>query len=214
MIRGYALVLSLLVLAVAGLAGWYSTTRVVYFDPDLLREPSGCEWWTEGLPILDEFEVDWFGGELRGFSEPSLHAASIEPPADVERIVRLLWIRSFHDPVVVRIDQRVDDTAILTAKQRPGGAGFDYITSPRSIERPLSAPERAELETLLNETRILERSRRICHFGLDGANWIIEAADENGRYTLVQHWAPQDGPVKEVGEFMLTLTGWDVEPIY
>ena len=39
MTRGYALVLTLLVLAAAWIAGWYSTTRV-YFAPALLEQPS------------------------------------------------------------------------------------------------------------------------------------------------------------------------------
>ena len=40
MTRGYALVLTLLVLAAAWIAGWYSTTRVVYLAPALLEQPS------------------------------------------------------------------------------------------------------------------------------------------------------------------------------
>lgn len=213
MTRGYALVLTLLVLAAAWIAGWYSTTRVVYFAPALLEQPAGCKTWAEE-PIISDFERDWFGGELRAFEEPSLYLISQSPPPHHQRTVRLTWIRSFHDPMVVRIDQAVDGQAMLTAKQRPGGHGFGRPTSARRIERPLSASETTVFEAILASTQVFDQTAKDCKIGVDGANWIIEAAEGAGRYTYVQRWSPEDGPAREFGTFMLSLTGWDVEPIY
>ena len=214
MTRGYALVLTLLVLAAAWIAGWYSTTRVVYFAPALLEQPSGCEWGDGEEPVISDFERDWFGGELRAFEEPSLYLTSENPPSGHQRTVRLTLIRSFHDPVVVRIEQRGDGSAILTAKQRPGGQGFGRPLASRRIERPLTASETAELESVLASTQVLDQDGKDCFAGVDGANWIVEAAEVGGRYIYVQRWTPRKGAVRKFGEFMLSLTGWNLDPVY
>jgi len=71
MIRGYALVLGLGVVAAALFAGWYGTTRVVYFAPALFDQAIECGPGGGGLtPVIDTFEADWYGGALRAFGEP------------------------------------------------------------------------------------------------------------------------------------------------
>ena len=214
MTRGYALVLTLLVLAAAWIAGWYSTTRVVYFDPALLKQPSGCNWGHGPEPVISDFERDWFAGELRAFEEPSLYRVSENPPPGHLQTLRLTWIRSFHDPVVVRIEQAEDGSATLIAKQRTGGAGFGRPLYSRRVERPLSGSEIRALEAVLTSTRVLGQAANRCHGGLDGANWIVEAAESDGRYIYVQRWSPREDPVRDFGEFMLSLTGWNLGPIY
>lgn len=210
--RGYALVLTLLVLAAALFAGWFSTTRVVYFAPNLLTQSSGCSWIGGDEPIIDQFEADWYGSELRAFEEPSLYLASLEPHAGHRGSIRFTWIRSFHEPVVVRIDRASDGAGTLTAKQRPGGTGFSG--QGRTLRRALTSSEENRLGSVLATTRVLDQKPKTCDGGLDGARWIIEATDGSGTYTYLNRWSPRDGPVKELGEFMIGLTGWDVDPIY
>ena len=48
---------------------------------------------------------------------------------------------------------------------------------------------------------------------LDGAEWIFEANDK-GAYRYVHRWTPQDGPLRSLGETMIGLTGWKLDPIY
>jgi hypothetical protein len=48
---------------------------------------------------------------------------------------------------------------------------------------------------------------------LDGAQWIIETAGQDG-YRFIDRQSPDEGPVRKVGLALLRLTGWDVGAIY
>lgn len=210
--KGFALVLALMVLAAALFAGWYSTTRTIYFAPMLLNQPSGCRYGHVEEAVISTFEADWFAGELRAFSEPSLYRISTGNSPGQTASYRLLWLRSFHEPIVVRIDQTDGDSAYLTAKQRAGGGGFQG--RPRTLERPLTHAEISQLHATLSTTEVLGERPKICGDGLDGSRWIIEVASNQGQYSFVNRWSPRDGAVRDFGEFMLGLTGWDVVPVY
>jgi hypothetical protein len=210
MIRGYAFILVLAVLAAAFCMAWFSTTRTIYFPPSLMTQPSGCVWARGMEPMIDDFEADWFGGELRRLEEPSLYLASLEEGAANRRIIRFTWIRSFHEPTAVRIDVLTDGSATLTAKQRASG----FQGANRTLQRALSEHERVQLGDILADTAVLEQAPKACVLGMDGANWIIENAGGPEGYRYVNRWSPEDGPVRTFGLFMLDLTGWTIEDIY
>ncbi|MFY7719394.1 MAG: hypothetical protein ACOVQF_06420 [Brevundimonas sp.] len=211
MVRGYALVLSLGVIASALFAGWYSTTRVVYFAPALYDQEIDCGPGGGGLtPVLDTFEADWYGGALRAFGEPSLYTASQKP--DPPRTLRFTWLRSFHDPIVVRIDRSADGAALLIARQRVGGRRPGAQT--RELSRRLTADEVQRLDEVLVRAALPDQPPSACVRGTDGARWIIEAVEPSTGYTYINRWTPRDGPVREVGLHLLGLTGWKIDDVY
>ena len=212
MIRGYALVLSLGVIAAAICAGWYSTTRVVYFPPALFEQSVDCGANGGGRwPVIDEYEADWFGQELRAFDEPSLYRASLDGVA-AERSLRFTWLRSFRDPIVVRIDRLADGGAGLVARQRSGGRRPGAQT--RELSRRLTPVEVRDLDTVLGRAALPGQPARNCPLGTDGARWIIESVEPSTGYTYLNRWSPEDGPVREVGLHMLGLTGWRIADVY
>jgi hypothetical protein len=212
MTRGYALVLGLLVIASALFAGWYGSTRVVYFAPALFEQSIECGF-EEGdrQPVIDRFEADWYGEALRGFDEPSLYRASVTP-GHTMRSLRFTWLRSFRDPVVVRIDQRADGSARLTAGQRAQGRRAGSVT--RKISRLLTPEEVQELDGVLIRAALPDQPPKLCERGADGAEWIIEAVEPSTGYIYVNRWSPRDGPVREVGLHLLGLTGWQIADVY
>jgi hypothetical protein len=204
--------MTLLVLSAALFAGWYSTTRVLYFSPTLLKQVSACPSPNGGYePAIDRFQVDWFGGELRALGEPSLYLASTEGPTDGSGIIRFTWLRSFHNPVVVRVEFGPDGAAWLTAKERRTGTAGGR---ERRLSRPLTAKEIQQLESLVSSTRVLEQPPSDCAFGSDGSTWIIEAASSPGEYVYINRWSPEAGPVHSLGLQMIAMTGWRFEEIY
>ncbi len=210
--RGYAVVLTLGVLAAAFCAAWFSTTRVVYFAPELAVRPSGCPW-NPREPMLADFEADWFAGELRQFAEPSLYLISLEPTGSRPKTLRFTWIPSFHDPIVVRIETAVTGEAMLTAKLRPGGAGF-FGGETRYLERRLTHDESQAIENMIRDGQLLNQAAKDCRMGLDAAQWIVEATDGPQGYVFVARWSPDAGPVRDFGLAMIGLTGWHMEPVY
>ncbi len=212
MIRGYALVLGLGVIAAALFAGWYGTTRAVYFAPALFEQSIACgPQGRDRQPVIDTFEADWYGEELRGFDEPSLYRASLTTGASA-RSLRFTWLRSFHDPIFVRIDRGADGGAQLTAGQRAKGGRPGSLT--RRTSRPLTPDELRELDAILIRTVLSEQPPRLCDVGTDGARWIIETVEPSTGYVYLNRWTPADGPVRELGLHMLGLTGWQVAEVY
>ena len=214
--RGMAMVLTLLVLASALFAGWYSTRRVDYFPARLATTFIDCE------VIPGEFhrqevqhpgEDEWFSGDLAAFGEPSLYRRASTAP----RSVRFTWLRSFHDPVVVRIDNLGDGRLQLTAKQRPGGAGFPLDRGTRRAReqvRMLQPDEAARLEGMLADSQFFDLSDGGCFRGVHGSQWILEGHDPVKGYRYRHFQSPEQGVERQLGTLMLELTALDVVPIY
>ncbi len=212
MIRGYALALSLGVIAAAIFAGWFSTTRVVYFAPALFEQSVDCGPGGGGRwPVIDTFEADWYGGALRAFGEPSLYSASLNPEASAGSL-RFTWLRSFRDPIFVRIDRAADGGVQLSAGQRAKGGRPGSQT--RRVSRRLTPAEVRELDAVLIQTALSEQPPKSCDGGTDGARWIIEAVEPSTGYVYVNRWTPREGPVRELGLHMLELTGWEIADVY
>jgi hypothetical protein len=214
-IRGYALVLTLLVLAAALFTGWYGNTRAVYFPASLMNQelicPPGSD--VDSVPVLSPFEVDWYSEELRSLEESSLYRPAAESASRHVETVRFTWIRSFHDPVVIRIDSYPDGATWLTAKRRAIG----WVPGPtweRRLRRQLGPQEVERFASLLSSTRVLDQPAVDCRVGLDGARWIIEAASPRGDYTYKNRFSPESGPVHRVGLEMISLTGWKFDRVY
>lgn len=121
MSKGYAVVLTLMVLAAALFAGWYSTTRVIYFPPELGDLRNGCERFEDSSwPVLDEHEAARYASVLRAMEEPSLYIAAQEgAPA----ALRFTWEPSFHSARAVRVDSRQDRTRRLHLRAQPQPRG-------------------------------------------------------------------------------------------
>lgn len=202
MSKGYAVVLTLMVLAAALFAGWYSTTRVIYFPPELGDMRNGCERFEDNTsPVLDEHEAARYASVLRAMEEPSLYIAAQEgAPA----ALRFTWEPSFHSARAVRVDSRQDGTRMMTAKVR------SYGRQPTEVRRRvLSAAESAALDALIAGSGVLQAPLK-CVGGVDGARWIVETTDGRGGYTFVHSHSPEDGPVRQIGEHLMALA--DVTP--
>jgi hypothetical protein len=209
-IRGYALVLGLVVVAAAVFVGWASTTRVVYFPPALFDRSIDCgPGFGRPMPVLDPAEADAYGAALRGLGEPSLYAASLKP--DAGRSLRFTWLRSFDDPIVVRIDRSIDGRAQLTARQRGQGRP-DSLT--RQVSRRLTRQEVRQLDRVVASAGLPDQAPVACMRGADGARWIMEAVEPSAGHVYVNRWSPREGPVRDLGLHMLGLTGWEIAEVY
>lgn len=216
MTRGMALVLTLLVLALAIFAGWYSGQRTDYFPDNLQTMTVECEMApgvVERQLVQDDFEADWFSGELSAFGEPSLYRR----PSSTPRSIRFTWLRSFHDPIVVRVDATTDGRQRMTAKQHPAGLGFGQapgVSRARETTRFLSRTETAALAVVVEDAGLFRSPASGCWCCLDGARWIVEGNDPNDGYRYRSRQSPEDGLERQLGLHLLALTGWNVGEIY
>jgi hypothetical protein len=150
--------------------------------------------------MVDKFRAQWYGGFLNAFEEPSLWELSTQNPTQAYRFT---WLRTFHHPVVVRIDVRADGICELTAKVGLGAGGYDPGMLIRNERRPLT---RQQSEWFLNEVvrqkfwNLPDEESR--PGGMDGSQWIIEGV-KNGRYQIQDRWSPRAGPIHDLGLAMI-----------
>lgn len=183
-----------------------------YFAPSL-REPSTTCNYTgtpQRVAAVGDFKNRWYSQVFGLAMEPSIYLISKEPrPADVNTL-RFTWLRSFDPTIIIRVDSVGAAPPRLIAKQLSDESGnFD-----RRIARNLNTAEANQLSLLINQSKILDlTATEECILQMDGSRWIFEAANKSG-YHFVERLSPERGPAREVGEYLLTLTGWSFGDIY
>lgn len=205
--RGIAVVLIAMTIGAALLAGAMATERSRYFDPDLTRRdyPCSLDPTQKPEPLWPDFD-SWFGGPLRGANEPSLYRQAQTAPST--QSLRLTFLPSFSDPLIVRIDGLQGPEPRLTATRYQGQV---VPTSDNTLIRNLSADEVRPLRSLVASTEILSLLPDSCLSGLDGVIYLIEASGPDG-YRFINRWGVDNGPVYEVANEMYRLTGWPNGP--
>lgn len=69
----------------------------------------------------DLFRANWYSKHLKALEEPSLLGLAKNPSLQSYRFV---WLRTFHHPVIVRLDIMADGTGDLTVKVASGAGGY------------------------------------------------------------------------------------------
>lgn len=127
------------------------------------------------------FKINWYSKHLYALNEPVLSDTI------AGQIFRFTWLRSFHNPIVVRIEN-IDNSVKLYWKVSDGAGGYEpgEIIENQIKDLTMSDWERFSeridksdfwnLPTVLNELT-----------GTDGAQWILEGKTF-GKYHVVDRW--------------------------
>jgi hypothetical protein len=147
----------------------------------------------------DQFVNEWYSSQLRSLKEPSLLTLSKVPSSET---YRFLWLRTFHHPVAIRIDVKLDGTSVLTTKIADGAGGY----KPGNLTEDKTAVlTKEETQGFLRRVEQLHfwdiPSRDDSRGSNDGAQWIIEGV-KGDHYHLVDRWTPKVGAVRELGMFL------------
>jgi len=146
------------------------------------------------------FDVDWYSGQLKALKESSLWQMSKE--SQTKQVYRFLWLRSFHHPVVVRLDVQANGTGILTTKVADGAGGYPpgRLAENRTkeirkevVESFLAHVDEVKYWTLPTRDPLDPNT-----VNLDGAEWVLEGV-RNGTYKIVDRWSPEKGPIRDLG---------------
>lgn len=190
-------------------------TKIRYFPPASSQNKAICfrSMLPSREPAVNGFASRWFSQQLAAAREPSLFLASeASIPAGLTAI-RFTWLRTFDAPAFFRISKIGDRKFRLIAKELSGSGGYLPGIRKRTVVRELIPSEVRALTDLLKQTRFFRLPPTDCTLGMDGSEWIFEGIDDGG-YHLLSRWSPVDGPSREVGEFMMKLSGWDFDRVY
>lgn len=156
-------------------------------------------------PTFDAFRSDWYSQHLTAMGEPSL----VDVASGGGTAVRFLWLRSFHQPIAVRV-QATEDAMRLVATRLSGAGGYEPGIVESRTERVLTAQEWRRLEEALAEAVFDTTPATRATLGADGAQWIVERA-QDGCYRMVERWSPEpagaDAAFRSACEAFLALAG-------
>lgn len=177
-----------------------------YFPRVLFEQTVNCDLGLRPQPVLSGFEDQWYSEHLRAAGERPLSFAPGSPDA-----LRFTWLRTFHAPVIVRVDWAPTGEATLTATMLSGAGGYEPGEIAETVSRTLTADE-VQLLLSLRQTALREPPVD-CVSTLDGARWIVEAVRPNG-YHFVSAQSPENGAVRDLGLALIGFTGWTFDKTY
>jgi hypothetical protein len=153
----------------------------------------------------------WYTKDLKAMGEPSMLALSTTPA----HAYRFLWLRTFDNPVAVRVNVGEDGSSLLTVKVASGKAGNERGVLIKNQTRNLGMqPTKWFLDQIENLQYWSQPTRESTGPGCDGAEWMLEAV-KDGRYKVVIRWSPAKGPLRELGLDMVErLAKLHVSPVY
>lgn len=156
-------------------------------------------------PRQNDSIVQRYTEHLKALQEPSL----LQHATTAKQEYRLLWLRTFHNPVAIRLDMNPDGTALVTVKVTNGSGGYESGTLTKNAVRRLS---KRETERFLARVQKLEywnlptrepRSKSNV-IVVDGSKWVLEAIND-GKYKVVDRGSleKENGAVHKLGTMML-----------
>jgi hypothetical protein len=137
------------------------------------------------------------------FREPGLEKYKGE-----NEVYRLTWMRTFNHPVAIRMEKSPEQVT-LYVKMMDGRGGYDWGKLIVSKRIPLMPVAWSELQKKIAGNHFWQLSTRIDEGGFDGSTWILEGY-ANGVYHAINRWSPATGPVRDIGDYLIQLSGLSI----
>lgn len=126
----------------------------------------------------------WYTEQLDTLQEPDLR----EWRDQGDTVVRFLWLRTFHQPVAVRVvGQGARWIAVVSVADGEGGYQPGHLVIRDTV--PLGRPQVDSLVALLDAVNFRTAETMLPSTGLDGAEWVFEYRS-GPTYLLRERWSP------------------------
>jgi hypothetical protein len=194
------------------LGGWSCATKEPAVRPECPSLDARDYYFANGAldssrPKIDRMLREWYSKYLRAALEPSLSCG--RGPDGFA--YRFLWLRSAHRPISIRIEKEGPLFA-LHAVELDGAGGSEPGGIVRRIDRALSPAERDKFQARLAAVGFWELRKNQDRFGLDGAQWILEGAEDD-RYQVVERWSPGPGAYRDFCLLLIEFTRIGIPPL-
>jgi hypothetical protein len=146
------------------------------------------------------FSYGHYSKHLYAMQEPSLYLET----GDLETY-RFTWLRSFHNPIVIRISN--NDTFSIILKLTDGQGGYEPGNLVVNLKRTISYQDWEEFQAHLSTIDFWSMETLDDKMGFDGANWLLEG-NKDHHYRLIERWSPnRSTPYYQCCDFLIQLTG-------
>ena len=169
-------------------------------DSNLFYFPTKMFSNNSNLPSLRNFKVNWYSKQLIALKEPIIFSDTSK-----KEIYRFTWLRSFHNPIAIRMET-LGNVYRLYWKLCSGAGG--YAPGELIIDKQKIVDKNTwdEFIILLDEIDFWELNTEEEVLGSDGAEWIIEGKRLN-QYQVVDRWTPNhDSKYFKCCDFLIKLT--------
>jgi hypothetical protein len=154
----------------------------------------------ENMNSLDTSLNKWYSAYLFDLNEPNIYTYNGD-----DEIYRFTWLRSFHNPVIIRFEKHKTNYTLYT-KELIDNEG--YI--PQEIKK------NTKLEMTLSEWENFKNKASNLNFWsmlpndpnprpMDGAEWILEGVSKN-KYHFIARTSPVDTKYKTCCKYLLFLS--------
>ncbi len=152
----------------------------------------------------NEVIVDLYTKHLAAMSEPALLSSKGK-----DESYRFLWMRTFHHPVIIRLE-RSGDKRILIVKELNGAGGYNPGKLIVNRIRSLTKSEWDEFARRVAQACFWRLPMEDGIEGNDGASWILEGYRQ-GCYHAVNRWSPADDDYRECCLYLLKISGLGID---
>jgi hypothetical protein len=171
-------------------------------------------------------DLEKFNRDLKSLNEPSLCSQALIE--EKQESYRFLWLRSFHDPVLIQLINKGPGKAIAIYKEygKWNENTYGSIKENKAVDALKKLRARGSTKDMEQRAfdTILERAKKevweqpfkyketigidgSVMIGLDGATWTIEAI-KDGKCHVVTRWSPeQSDPVRQFAQTLMNLYG-------
>ena len=159
-------------------------------------------------PDLDAFVAKWYSKHLAVMQEPSLSCGTLAG----RETYRFTWLRTFHHPVVVRVNW-LHDGGEISSVELDGAGGYEPGSILKSNKRVLSRVDWDALKAAIQRAEFwaMPTQAPADLDGADGAQWILEGR-RGDQYHIVDRWSPESGPYHEASLLFLSAAGIKIKP--
>lgn len=170
-------------------------------DFDMEQDSTGT--WVISPKIIegaqDTFVVRWYSEHLYAMQEPLLFNKNLN-----KEVYRFTWLRTFDNPVVVRIEKTGKKYKLIW-KLCDGAGGYEpgNLKINKSVE--INSEKWEMFKSKLDSLNYWNMSLGRMSFGSDGSEWILEGVDKD-KYKVVTIWSPSDGKFYDACNYLLSLT--------
>lgn len=164
-----------------------------YFPLDVFRD-------TSIYVGHDTFVDAWYSQHLFAMREPIFYADKSQ-----NEFYRFTWLRTFHNPVAIRIEKH-GDVYMLYWKLCNGAGGYQPGELTIDKQKVIDKVTWNEFQNQLKRIDFWNLKTNEKTDGNDGSQWILEGKTEN-QYHVVDRWTPnENGKYYLCCDFLIGLT--------